>query len=110
MGLSKPPRRGTFVLQITSKVLGFNDSSVDTSLFARNFGGEFVILLIYVDDILVTGNKNAALPKLLRELGSLFAMKDLGPLHYSLGIEAHRASSNLYLKQSMCWTYFTGQT
>ena len=57
-------------------------------------------MLIYVDDILVTGNKNAALPKLLREVGSLFAMKDLGPLHYSLGIEAHRASSNLYLTQT----------
>lgn len=59
-------------------------------------------MLIYADDILVTGNNNVMLPKLLRELDSLFAMKDLGPLHYFLSIEAHQASSNLYLTQTKC--------
>lgn len=56
----------------------------------RHFGGEFIILLIYVDDIVIISNHATALPKLLRDLGSLFAMKDLGLLHYFLGIEACR--------------------
>ena len=55
-------------------------------MFVRHFGGEFIILLIYVDDILVTSNNTGALPKLLKELSWLFAMKNLGPLHYFLGI------------------------
>lgn len=45
---------------------------------------------------MVTSNNTVALPKLLRELSRLFVMKDLGPLHYFLGIEVHRIHSNLY--------------
>ena len=70
------------------------------SLFVHNFGGEFIVLLIYVDDIVLTSNNPGALPKLLVELGRLFAMKDLGPIHYFLGIEAYRVDSDLYLTQT----------
>lgn len=54
--------------------LGFTGSSADTSLFVRNFGGDFIILLIYVDHIIVTSNSACAPPKLVRELSLLFAM------------------------------------
>lgn len=50
------------------------DSSVNTSLFVRNLWCEPNVLLIHVDDIVVTRNDSAALPKLLIDLGCLFAV------------------------------------
>lgn len=99
-GLEQAP--WTWYLRLTNYLqsLGFIGSNADTSLFVRQLGGEFIIFLIYVDDIVITSNHVAAMPKLLRDLGSLFAMKDLGPLHYFIGIEACRVSSNLYLTQT----------
>lgn len=47
---------------------------------------------------MITSNHAGVLPKLLRDLGrSLSAMKDLGPIHYFLGIEAHQLPLDLYL-------------
>lgn len=49
---------------------------------------------------MITSNHAGVLPKLLQDLGrSLFAMKDLGPIHYFLGIEAHWLPLDLYLPQ-----------
>ncbi|XP_043694160.1 uncharacterized mitochondrial protein AtMg00810-like [Telopea speciosissima] len=45
-------------------------------------------VLIYVDDILVTNSDASAVPVLLRQLSTEFSIKDLGPLHFFLGIEA----------------------
>lgn len=68
-------------------------------MFVRNFGGE-VIVLLNVDDIVVTSNNTCALPKLLMELRRLFTIKDLGPLHYFFGIEVKRTPSYMYLTQT----------
>ena len=80
-GLKQAPRAWYLRLTNYLQSLGFTGSLANTSLFVRNFGGEIIILLIYVDDIVVTSNNTGALPKLLRELSRLFAMKDLGPIH-----------------------------
>jgi histone deacetylase 1/2 len=48
-----------------------------------------VYLLVYVDDIIVVSSSTAAADRLVVQLGSSFALKDLGPLHYFLGIEVH---------------------
>jgi hypothetical protein len=83
--------------------LGFIGSNANTSLFVRSFGGEFIALLIYVDDIVVTSNNFAALSKLMIDLGRLFAMKDLGPLlyyYYFFGLEALKVQSELCLTQT----------
>lgn len=44
-------------------------------------------MLVYVDDILVTGSHNNQIMEFIGLLHSKFALKDLGPLHYFLGIE-----------------------
>ena len=57
-------------------------------------------LLIYVDDIIVVSSTASAIPKLIAELRSEFSVKDLGVLHYFLGIEVHSPSSgSLVLRQ-----------
>lgn len=58
-----------------------------------------VILLVYVDDILLTGSDHTLVQKLLKLLSTQFAMKDLGDLHYFLGIQVVRLPSGLLLSQ-----------
>ncbi|XP_062075326.1 uncharacterized mitochondrial protein AtMg00810-like [Humulus lupulus] len=58
------------------------------------------MVLIYVDDIIVTGNHSGQLQLFISRLHTMFALKDLGPLHFFLGIEVHRDATGLYLNQS----------
>jgi histone deacetylase 1/2 len=46
-----------------------------------------MFLLVYVDDIIVLSSSATAIPQLIAQLGSSFSVKDLGVLHYFLGIE-----------------------
>lgn len=85
--------------------LSFVGSGANTSPFVCQFEGEFIILLIYVDVIVLTSNKSSPIPKLLIDLGKLFVMKDLGSLHCFLGIEAQYIPSSLYLKQTISWIF-----
>jgi histone deacetylase 1/2 len=72
----------------------------DTSLFVLRHSGITVYLLIYVDDIIVLSSTAAAIPKLISQLRSEFSVKDLGVLHYFLGIEVSSpSSSSLLLRQ-----------
>jgi histone deacetylase 1/2 len=56
-------------------------------------------MLIYVDDIIVTSSSNDAIAALLRDLDKNFAIKDLGDLHFFLGIEVKKIQNGLILTQ-----------
>ncbi|GKF46986.1 retrovirus-related pol polyprotein from transposon TNT 1-94, partial [Tanacetum coccineum] len=56
-------------------------------------------ILIYVDDIIVTGNNKGTIDNIICQLGSAFALKDLGPLNYFLGIEIVPHVSGILLSQ-----------
>ena len=58
-----------------------------------------IVLLPYVDDIILTGSNEHFLESFVRQLSSEFAMKDLGPLHYFLGIEVVPTPTGLFLSQ-----------
>jgi hypothetical protein len=79
--------------------LGFLASKVDTSLFIYNKSGIIIFVLVYVDDIIVTSSSNKAIASLLQDLSSSFALKDLGDLHYFLGIEVKKFSQGIALTQ-----------
>jgi hypothetical protein len=70
--------------------LGFIPSKSDTSLFIYVRKGVTIYMLIYVDDIIVTSSSQDAVDVLLAALKEDFALKDLGNLHYFLGIEVER--------------------
>jgi hypothetical protein len=59
-----------------------------------------IFLLIYVDDLIVTGNCLTAITHLIECLKQSFALKDLGSLHYFLGIHVQSLSGGLHLSQS----------
>lgn len=109
-GLKQAPRdlytelRG-FVMQS-----GFKNSLADTSLFVFHEGFVLIYLLIYVDDIIVTGSHSDHVRLFISSLSSRFSLKDLGPLSCFLGVEAARSSRGLLLTQSRYITDLLART
>ena len=58
-----------------------------------------LIVLIYVDDILITGSSSGLIQHLIQKLQSIFAMCDLGKLSYFLGIEVTYDADSMHLNQ-----------
>jgi histone deacetylase 1/2 len=79
--------------------LGFTPSKADTSLFCYHKGGYTIFVLVYVDDIIVASSSQAATNALLQDLQHDFALKDLGDLHYFLGIEVKQTQDGLLMSQ-----------
>jgi hypothetical protein len=79
--------------------IGFVKAKSDTSLFIYQCGDDTVYLLLYVDDIVLTASTADLLQRTIAALQQEFAMKDLGPLHHSLGITAKRRPQGLFLHQ-----------
>lgn len=67
--------------------MGFFQSSSNHSLFLRTSPVSITILLIYVDDIIITTNDSENITKSKEFLHTSFKMKDLGRLRYFLGLE-----------------------
>ncbi|KAM2703827.1 hypothetical protein EV2_005377 [Malus domestica] len=99
-GLKQAPRAWFQCFSHHLEDLGFQASLSDSSLFTYFNGSTVIYLLIYVDDILVTGNNPSHISQLIQQLGQKFSMKDLGPLHYFLGMEIQRTPTAMYLTQS----------
>jgi histone deacetylase 1/2 len=98
-GLKQAPRAWYARLSTKLVALGFTPSKADTSLFYFNKHGVIVFVLIYVDDIIVASSSSRATTGLLHSLKQDFALKDLGELHYFLGIEVNKVSDGLVLTQ-----------
>lgn len=58
-----------------------------------------VIILLYVDDIIITGSSTPVVQATIRDLTAKFSMTNLGPLHHFLGISVSRTSDGLFLSQ-----------
>lgn len=72
------------------KVYGFRQSYSDYSFFTLYRSKIQINVLVYVDDLLISGNESAAVTVLKKYLIIFFRMKDLGVLKYFLGIEVAR--------------------
>ncbi|GKD24502.1 retrovirus-related pol polyprotein from transposon RE1 [Tanacetum coccineum] len=79
--------------------LGFQQSYADTSLFTLHTQNNFLTLLVYVDDILLAGNNQSLINSIKQQLHETFSIKDLGPLHYYLGIEILRNLTGITMSQ-----------
>jgi hypothetical protein len=99
-GLKQAPRAWYSRLSDKFQSLGFLPSKADRSLFHYHKGSVTIFLLIYVDDIIIASSSSTVVEALLRDLKSNFALKDLGHLHYFLGIEVNYAIYGLYLSQT----------
>jgi hypothetical protein len=57
------------------------------TLFVKKVGKSIVYLVVYVDDLLITGNNDDYIASIKKEMKKVFYMNDLGLIHYYLGIE-----------------------
>jgi hypothetical protein len=99
-GLKQAPPAWYTRLPQTLLEIGFSSSKVDLSLFLYHSNASHVFLLVYVDDIIVTGNNVATIQTIITKLQADFAIKGLSSLSYFLGIQTSRDSTRLHLRQS----------
>ncbi|GKB04502.1 retrovirus-related pol polyprotein from transposon TNT 1-94 [Tanacetum coccineum] len=93
------PLRDKLRLQRTS-VLGHVQSKHDYTLFVKAQGEIFTAVLVYVDDMLLTGNSQSEILSLKNSLDKKFTIKDLGLAKYFLGIELCKTDTGMHLNQS----------
>ena len=84
--LKQASRQWNAKLSATISTLGFKQSQADHSLFVHSSGSNFTALLIYVNDMIITGNDVACVVNLKQVLDQKFGIKDLGSLKYFLGL------------------------
>ena len=99
-GLKQAPR--AWFQRLSSALLqwGFSSSKTDSSMFIHFGQSSTLIMLIYVDDIILTGSSSSQLSSLIAKLNSVFALRDLGKLSYFLGIEVAYHDGSMTLSQS----------
>jgi histone deacetylase 1/2 len=98
-GLKQAPRAWYTRLSDFLLSIGFRASKIDTSLFILSDGSNIFYLLVHVDDILLTGSNSAMLHHLIQLLSFEFKLRDLGVVHYFLGIEVQSTGMGLMLRQ-----------
>ena len=85
-GLKQAPRTWYGRMDSFLSSLGFTKSKADSNLYYKVEEGNPMILLLYVDDLFVTG-EDRLIAETKRKLAAEFEMKDLGMMHYFLGME-----------------------
>ena len=98
-GLKQASRQWFAKFSEAIRSAGFVQSKADYSLFTRKQGKSFTALLIYVDDILITGNDPVSIADIKKFLHNQFHLKDLGDLKYFLGIEISASRKGIFISQ-----------
>ncbi|XP_019087510.1 PREDICTED: uncharacterized protein LOC109127357 [Camelina sativa] len=96
-GLKQSPRAWYHKLSSTLIDKGFRRSEADHTLFTYPSQRGIIVILIYVDDIIISGNDKVGIQDTKQYLKSVFDIKDLGELKYFLGIEVCRSKEGLFL-------------
>ena len=78
---------------------GFKQSHSDHTLFLKKRNDKVTCLIIYIDDMIITGDDVEEIQNLKESLIKEFEMKDLGALKYFLGIEVLRSKHGIFLRQ-----------
>ncbi|RVW69978.1 Retrovirus-related Pol polyprotein from transposon RE1 [Vitis vinifera] len=80
--------------------LGYKQGQADHTLFVKkSHAGKMTILIVYVDDIILSGNDMEELQNLKKYLSEEFEVKDLGNLKYFLGMEVARSRKGIVVSQ-----------
>jgi hypothetical protein len=97
-GLKQAPRTWYGRIDSFLTSLGFTKSKADSNLYFKTMDNEPVILLLYVDDLFLTGEEKLVV-ECKQRLAAEFEMKDLGLMHYFLGLEVWQSLERIFLNQ-----------
>ena len=93
-GLKQTPRQWYKKFESFMTNLGYHNAQADQCVFMKRYvDGDFIILLLYVDDMLIVGNSTKRIALLKKTLSKSFAMKDLGSTKQILGMKIYRDRS-----------------
>jgi hypothetical protein len=98
-GLKQSPRAWFDRFKQAMLKRGYCQSNADHTLFYKHSCDLVAILIVYVDDIVITGDDSKEILNLKQYLAHEFEVKDLGFLRYFLGIEVSRGSKGIFLSQ-----------
>ncbi len=94
-------KRWNETLETAILSLGYSQSKIDHCFFYREENGIRDLLLIYVDDLLVTSSAGTDRAELmLDELSKIFEIKKLGKARHILGLGIHQGDDGIFLEQS----------
>ena len=86
-GLKQAPRAWYQALRTFLLELGFVTSHVDSSHFFYSRSNVLIYFLVYVDDLIITGNDPSLVYNIIQQLDSQLSTKDLGVLSFLCGVE-----------------------
>ncbi|RVW87783.1 Retrovirus-related Pol polyprotein from transposon TNT 1-94 [Vitis vinifera] len=99
-GLKQSPRAWFDRLTRVVKKHGFIQCQADHTLFMKHSKeGEMTLFIVYVDDIIITGDDEEGIGNLKKLLAREFEIKDLGQLRYFLGMEVGRTKEGIVVTQ-----------
>ena len=85
---------------------GYHQSNSDHTLFLKKRQDKITALIVYVDDMVVTGNDPEERKNLQSYLSREFEIKDLIPLKFFLGIKVSRSNKGIFLSQKKIYLRF----
>ena len=96
-GFKQAPRGWFAKFSSTIFRLGYTVNPYDSGLFLHHIDKGPILLLLYVDDMIITGDNLNGIQELMDFLSQQFEMKDLGYLSYFLGLEITYSTDGLYI-------------
>jgi hypothetical protein len=99
-GLKQAPRAWFAKFSSTIAQIGFVSSLYDSALFIQRSDAGLILLLLYVNDMIITRDDIVGICNLQQFLSQQFEMKDLGSLSYFLGLEVSSDQNGYYLSQA----------
>lgn len=100
MGLNRNLGTGTPNLTENSLLWVFSKSKLEYAVYRRGNKNSFLLVGVYVDDLIISGPSASDIGKFKLEMKKKFSMSDLGLLSYYLGIEVKQGDEGITLSQS----------
>ena len=98
-GLKQAPRAWYEKIDTYFLSNSFKRCVSDPNLYVKNIGDDILIIVLYVDDLIITGSQLISIQKLKENLRKEFEMTDLGLLHYFLGLQIWHMADGIFLSQ-----------
>ncbi len=100
-GLKQASRCWNVTIDQFLKKAGFQQGNADPCVYFKSVGQHFVIIALYVDDLLIASTSEHLLREEKKALATRFEMSDMGEAHYILGMQItrHRKNRKLFLSQ-----------